>query len=221
MIALNEPMLRASAERVCELDISLKGVKPRVWRRLVVPARANLGWLHAAIQLAMGWSNSHMHRFVIRRKSYSDPSFELDDLEGDPPVADEHRFALADVAGEPERRFTYEYDFGDSWVHSIRVRDLRDAEAGESATALCTAGASACPPEDCGGPWGYQNLLDVVIDPKNEEQRALKRWLGPNFDPARFDREGANQLLRKLPWPAVTGEQVRRLARVKPTGGKA
>ena len=191
-----------------QLEVVLYGTKPRIWRRLQVPGNANLGWLHAAVQVAFGWTNSHLHQFRVGERIISDPSFELDEFEDSPPVADETKATLAQVAPRMRDAIQYEYDFGDSWEHRIEVVKILPPDAAAAKVAICLDGARACPPEDCGGIWGYADLLKVIRNPRHKEHKDMIEWLGGPFDPEAFDLKKANVYLRKLKWPRVTQGQL-------------
>ena len=193
---------------VYHLKVSLEGIKPLIWRRLQVPAIASLGWLHAVIQVAMGWTNNHLHQFVVGERIYSDPTFELDEFEDDPSVFDENTTGVMDVAPRAKSTFAYKYDFGDSWDHRIRVEKILDADPAEGRFAQCLDGERACPPEDCGGVWGYADLLKTIRNPKHKEYESMMEWLGGEFDPEAFDRDRINKYLRKLRWPRTTVGQL-------------
>lgn len=180
-VAAERPSPRGRDDKAVELTITLRDIEPPVWRRVVVPASLTLGGLHTVIQTAMGWSDSHLHMFVIDRVRYGD----IDD-----PGGDEQTHTVADVR---VKKFVYEYDFGDSWAHDIRVgQRLASVGAG---TPHCAGGARACPPEDCGGAWGYEHLLEVLADPSDEEHDEMLEWVGGEFDPEAFDVAATNELL--------------------------
>jgi hypothetical protein len=105
----------------------------------------------------------------------------------------------------------HEYDFGDSWEHQIIVEEILPADPRTKRTAECLDGARACPPEDCGGVWCYENLLDILRDPEHEEHQSMKNWLGRPFDPKAFDRDKVNKYLRMLKWPRTTEDQLARV----------
>ncbi|MCX6930168.1 MAG: plasmid pRiA4b ORF-3 family protein [Verrucomicrobia bacterium] len=211
MIALIEPSAGKNTPPIYVLKIVLKATKPAVWRRLQVPGNANLGWLHAVLQVTMGWTNSHLHQFRIGDQVYSDPAFNLDEEAGSPPVLDERETILMDLALRKGTVLGYEYDFGDSWEHEIKVEKVLPRAPEGTAKAICLAAARACPPEDCGGVWGYANLLKVIKNPKHEEHDSIMEWLGGGFEPEAFDIEEANTYLRKLKWPRVTEGQLRKV----------
>jgi hypothetical protein len=193
---------------IYHLKVSLEGIKPLIWRRLQVPGSANLGWLHAVIQVAMGWTNSHLHQFVVGEGLYSDPSVELDEFEDDARVFDETTTAIRDIAPRAKSAFVYEYDFGDSWEHRITVKRILDADPAEGKLTQCLDGERACPPEDCGSVWGYADLLKIIRNPKHKEYESMMEWLGGEFDPEAFDRDKINNYLRKLKWPRTTVSQL-------------
>ena len=190
------------------LEVVLNHVKPQVRRRLQVPGNANLGWLHAVIQVALGWTNSHLHQFCDGERTISDPAFELDEFEDSPPVLDERKVTLMQVAPRRLDELLYEYDFGDSWEHTVTVAKILDPDAAAAKVALCLDGARACPPDDCGGAWGYEDLLKIIRNPRHKEHKTMLEWLGHPFDPEAFDLNKANTFLRKLKWPHVTEGQL-------------
>lgn len=179
-----------------QLKVTLQGVEPPIWRRLVVPSEFTLYQLHCAIQVAMGWDNCHLHEFEIKKQRYS---MDTDDF-GSP--LNETTTRLCDVA-KARTKIRYKYDFGDTWRHEIVVEKvLQDAEV---APPVCTGGARACPPEDCGGPWGYTDKLEALAAPEEEDDEdnaELRDWMGRDFDPERFDIDVLNAALLKVFRPA-------------------
>ena len=211
MIANIEPVGANAPASSYHLKIVLNQTKPPVWRRLQVPGSASLGWLHAVIQVAMGWTNSHLHQFRVGDQVCSDPAFQLDEYEGDPPVLNENKVTLVAAAPRQNDVLEYEYDFGDSWHHRVTVEKIAGPEPASVMGALCLDGARTCPPEDCGGAWGYDNLLKILRNPKHEEHDSMKEWLGRPLDAEQFDRDKVNKYLKKLKWPRVTESQLRRV----------
>ena len=180
------PQPAARGDRVVELTVVLRDTEPPVWRRIVVPASLTLRQLHAVLQTAMGWQDYHLHLFDVRGVLYGD----VEDFPGE--LGDEDTFTVGDaaaVAGE----WRYQYDFGDGWDHDIRVGQ-RLASVGPG-TPHCVDGARACPPEDCGGPHGYERLLSVLADPTDPEHDELLEWVGGEFDPDAFDLAATNEVL--------------------------
>ena len=133
---------------VITMKVTLRGIRPPVWRRLAMLGTMTLGDLHRAIQAAMGWHDSHLHAFDIGGEQFGD-RHSVDD------VADENRVTLNGLLRSPVVRFTYTYDFGDNWEHTVAFEKSEPAVEGVS-YPVCIAGKRNCPPEDCGGVWGYQ-----------------------------------------------------------------
>lgn len=179
----------------CQIKITLRGSKPPIWRRFVVPATIPLDILHHVIQVVMGWGNSHLHEFEIGGEEYTEHEREGIDLEAG--GYDEREFRLYSVISGAKAKFTYLYDFGDSWDHTLLIEKLLTAES-EPKPFVCVAGKGACPPEDCGGIWGYYNLLEVLGNPKHTDYAETKEWMGDEFDPNAFDLDAVNRSLAKL-----------------------
>lgn len=125
---------------IYHLKITLADVKPPIWQRLRVPGGANLGWLHAVIQVVMGWTNSHLHQFTSGGTVYSDPGFDLDEFEDDPKIFDECQATLQKIAPKLKSELVYEYDFGDSWVHFITVEKIMPPDPAVAPGAECLDG---------------------------------------------------------------------------------
>ncbi len=154
-----------------------------------MPASTTLAELHALLQAAMGWEDYHLHQFEIAGVTYS-----TDDGEGWGPAPKDERRARLDRVARKGTRLVYEYDFGDSWEHDIKVEDVLDAEDGKVYPA-CVAGERACPPEDCGGVWGYEEFLAALADSHHDEHDHLLEWVGGEFDPERLDLAAVNRAL--------------------------
>jgi hypothetical protein len=178
--------------QIYQLKITLRGSKPPVWRRVLVPGKFSLYKLHQIIQIVMGWTNSHLHQFTIDGRHYSIPSSE--DWE---PVIDERRHFLNQIAPREKRKFVYEYDFGDTWEHEIVVEKILLPEAGIK-YPMCINGKLACPPEDVGGIWGYDTFLKAINDPNHEEHDSYLEWIGGEFNPEEFNLDEINQALRRV-----------------------
>jgi Plasmid pRiA4b ORF-3-like protein len=176
---------------VVQLRISLKEVRPVVWRRLLVPGNIRLSRLHDVFQAAMGWTNSHLHSFRIGDALYGT---QFDDYPPDEP--DEKSITVVGALGD-QRRFRYEYDFGDSWEHEVVVEAITKATRGLK-SAVCVDGQNACPPEDCGGVGGYAMMLEALADPSHEEHDEYLTWVGGAFDPAAFELAEINIALQHL-----------------------
>jgi hypothetical protein len=181
---------------VYQFKITLLDSRPPIWRRILVPD-GTLDDLHEAIQTAMGWTNSHLHQFEIARKRYGDPEL-LDDGWGDSEVISTLDTPLSELLGgkRPPKKFHYEYDFGDGWEHLIEFEGAAPAESGKK-YPCCVEGARACPPEDCGGVWGYAHFLEVMGNPRHEEHEFLSEWIGGEFGPEEFNPAEASKSMRK------------------------
>jgi hypothetical protein len=177
----------SAGKTVISLKVTLRGVKPPIWRRLLMPGTMTLGDLHDAIQAVMGWGDCHLHAFVIDGRQYGDQTTTDD-------VANENRLTLNGVLKSGVARFTYTYDFGDNWEHMVTIEKPRPEEDGRSYPA-CVAGARNCPPDDCGGIWGYEHLLEVLADPGHPERADQIEWLGGEFDPEEFSVEATDAAL--------------------------
>jgi Plasmid pRiA4b ORF-3-like protein/Domain of unknown function (DUF1841) len=179
---------------VFQVKISLLGARPPIWRRLRLPATTTLGQLHDVIQTAFGWMDSHLHSFEAEGRNYSRPDFGLDEF-GD-PFADEAQARLGDVVPAVGGRLRYTYDFGDGWEHDLVVEEILPPDSVPH--AVCVAGRRAGPPEDCGGVWGYAELLDILADPGHPEHAERLDWLGYRYDPAAFDKDAINRALTDI-----------------------
>lgn len=209
MIAPVDATVSKASAPTYQIKVVLLGTNPAVWRTLKVPGDANLAWLHAVLQTAMGWTNSHLHHFLTLDGCYA-PRGGHSELGGDlDPPRDEAKATLQQIAPSKGVEFGYEYDFGDSWEHAITVE--RILPPGNRTLAVCVDGAGACPPEDCGGVPGYAELLKALRNPKHSEHASMKEWLGREFVPGFFDREETNRWLGKLKWPKVTEAQLRKV----------
>jgi len=180
-------------QQVYQLKITLMGIEPPVWRRVLVSGEATLYDLHKVIQMAMGWTDSHLHQFIVCDEHYSIPS--LDDSF---PVKDERKYRISQIAPRPGSKFVYEYDFGDGWQHEVVVERIARFES-EFRYPVCLAGERACPPEDVGGVWGYRAFVEAMRNPKHKEHRHYKDWWGSGkFDPEAFDLIEANWSLQQI-----------------------
>jgi hypothetical protein len=177
---------------IYKLKVSLQGAKPPIWRRLEVRGDIPLDRLHWTIQIAMGWEGGHLYDFAIRGLRYTDA--ETATLDGDESASSTTLGALIRHSGV---RFTYTYDFGDNWEHQVFVEELLEPEPGAE-YPRCIAGRRACPPEDIGGVWGYEELLAALEAPKDPQYGELLEWVGVDFDPAAFDLDAVNQELRGM-----------------------
>ena len=174
-----------------QIKVTLVGIKPPIWRRLIVKDSIKLDQLHSVLQVTMGWFNYHLHQYIVG-KSYigrPDPDFDMD-------VTDERKVYLQDIISNPKDNFVYAYDFGDGWEHKVVLEKILPLDFSES--PLVVKGKKACPPEDCGGIWGYADFLDAIQNSKNEEHESMLEWVGGEFDPDEFDVNFINEKLNDL-----------------------
>lgn len=224
------------------LRITLRDSKPAIWRRVAVPSEFTLGQLHEVVQIAMGWTDSHLHQFMLKDKNLIDrdpgliarlsdegrwddifaatrgmrvfvstttPFGEPTEMEGE----DEDAVTLGEVCPKVKSKLTYEYDFGDGWDHTIEVQKIETPRPGVEYPA-CLAGKRACPPEDCGGVYGYAHMLEVAGDPEHEEYDDVIDWLDEGFDPEAFDIDEVNDMLAE--WRKAQAKRKLRLRRDEP-----
>ena len=175
------------------LKVTLKGVPDTIWRRFVVPSDMNLDELHDVLQTVMGWRHCHLHAFTVGKQRYN-PAMAMmeDDFPDDLP---EEKYTLADIARKKGVKIRYEYDFGDSWEHEIVVENTDYSNPDWPYPVYCIEGVRACPPEDCGGVYGYMDFCEAMADKNHPEHRELKEWFGGKYDPDRFDLAKVNQAL--------------------------
>jgi hypothetical protein len=174
-----------------QLKIALLHVRPPVWRRVVVPDDLTFAQLHRVIQVAMGWEDCHLHRFQVGGQRIDPHMADPFGFGDDAPSLAEDKIRLRDVLDE-HKKFRYWYDFGDDWLHEITIEKRLPAGPGEDPTPRLVAGRRACPPEDCGGPWGYAELLDALADPKHPQHGEMLEWAG-DFDSEVFDAAAAGR----------------------------
>jgi hypothetical protein len=178
---------------IYQLKISLQHSKPPIWRRVTVPNDFTLADLHRVIQTAMGWMGGHLHEFNIGGVSYGeiDPDWPND-------MEDEVGVKLNKLLKKEKQKIRYIYDFGDDWEHVIELEKILTSDTASS-KPKCITGRRACPPEDCGGLYGYYELLDTISDPDHPEREETLEWLGEeDFDPAFFDLDEVNRRLANL-----------------------
>lgn len=188
----------APAEKAIQLMIELKYIRPPIWRRVLVPDNFTLGHLHGIIQMAMGWTNSHLHEFEIEGERYGYVGPDEFGGESESDANDESIVFLSRLALKPKQKFSYTYDFGDGWEHEITVEKLLPI-APEAVHPVCLAGARACPPEDCGSYPGYDGILQALqADPKTQNQKERLEWLGP-YDPEEFSVDAVNRCFQARP----------------------
>jgi len=223
----SESKRRQSEPTVYVLRITLRYTRPPIWRRVAVRSDITLGVLHEVVQIAMGWTDCHLHHFILRDDSLKPTDAEIrrawaagqwnhmldtrmrgercftptHSPFGDPldmGGEDENAVTLEEVCPRAKSKLTYEYDFGDGWEHIIEVQKIEAPQDGVK-YPVCLAGKRAAPPEDCGGVPGYYELLEMYANPKRGVYDHRLEWLGDDFDPDACDIEEINAQFAELP----------------------
>lgn len=182
--------MKKEFEKVYQFKITLKGVKPPIWRRIQVPATYSFWDLHVALQDAMGWLDYHLHHFeVINPRTGMDEQIGIpadDGWEEEEDILPGWKHKIAKYFTGDNKRAHYVYDYGDNWEHDVQLEKIlaRDADI---KYPVCVGGKRACPPEDCGGIWGYEDFLKIIMDPSHTEHEEMLEWAGEHFDPEHFD----------------------------------
>ena len=182
-----------------QIKIVLEHIKPPIWRRLQVDSRITLADLHDAIQVSFGWLDMHLHQFADRDKIiYREPDEDSFLPEsGGIVVVDEMAVLLSEVLKKEKDWLKYDYDFGDGWSHKIILEKIIPFKKNQF-PVLCLKGVRACPPEDCGGPWGYQNMLEHLTSGDEAHHAELMEWLDDGFDAEYFNLRETNSFLREM-----------------------
>ena len=187
-------MAKKLPEEVYQLHISLKRSKPKIWRRFLVTEDTTVGKLHNIIQAVMGWDNYHLHEFTIGGISYGEPNEDFDYTD----IKDESKVKLADLDLTEKQKIGYVYDFGDDWEHELKVEKILPFDPAVK-YPKCLDGKLACPPEDCGGIWGYEEFVELSKKPEDDlDEDELERleWIG-DYDSEHFSVDEVNTVLWK------------------------
>lgn len=180
--------------QIYQIKVTLEDTHPPIWRRILAPGNTTLLKLHDILQIVMGWDDYHLHMYTIEGLIYGDPE---DDEYGYLGTLDEANYKLNQVINREGQRFSYEYDFGDSWDHILLVEKILPPQEGVR-YPICLKGKRACPPEDVGGVWGYENFLEAIRDPGHDEHETYLTRIGGKFDPDAFDLEEVNSRLQSM-----------------------
>ena len=191
VFAPGAPRPHLGGPSVHTLRIELLHVEPMVWRRFVVPSETKLPKLNRMLEAVMGWEGYHLHMFEVADLRIGWP----DELSAD--IIDERRVTLQQLLPRAESRLQWSYDFGDSWHDDIVVEAI-EAPSPHVRYPMCTAGERACPPEDCGGVFGYEQLRAVLADHAHAEHEHWRDWVGVGFEPGAFDQMAATARLRRV-----------------------
>ena len=190
------PATSADGQPYSQLKATLRGIEPPIWRRMLVPSRLTLPNFHAALQIAFGWDDSHLHAFRVGKESYQAPDPDSFDSLGGNRDRDETAVRVGDLLTKKGAKLLYVYDFGDDWTVEVTLENiLPDLPP---MPVSCLAGARSGPPEDSGGIGGYEGLLAAIADPKHPEHEELREWLGEEFNPEEFDLKAINARLKKI-----------------------
>jgi len=197
-----KPVARPTARKkatadVCEIEVFLAEILPKIWRRFSVRSDITLAKLHDVLQFVMGWHDCHLHQFIDPGETRYAPRNDDMDPEWDADVIEERRIKLRDLMPRVGSRLTYEYDFGDDWVHGLKVVKIGPPDP-EVRYPRCLAGERACPPEDVGGVSGFYEMLEALADPEHEEHISYVEWVGGKFDTEAFDLDRVNRLLETV-----------------------
>jgi hypothetical protein len=178
--------MKKKFDNVYQFKVTLLGVKPPIWRRMQVPESYTFWDLHVALQDAMGWEDCHLHEFEMVNPSVESPvHIGMPYEDSGEEIFPEEKQKIADYFSEENPSAYYVYDFGDSWEHEIKFEKILPRETINY--PVCITGKRACPPEDCGGIWGYEEFLEIIKDPDHEEHEDMLDWVGGEFDPEHFD----------------------------------
>lgn len=178
-----------SLRSIYQLKVTLKYIRPPIWRRFVIVSSESLADLHIALQIVMGWTDSHLHEFSKEKGRYGVPD---EDFPSD--IRNESKFRIDQVLKQEKDELLYTYDFGDGWDHEVVLEKILPFDT-KTQWPTCLNGGRACPPEDIGGAPGYEMFLEAIADPNHPEHDSLTEWLGEPFDSEHFDLAEVNDLL--------------------------
>jgi hypothetical protein len=176
---------------VLQLHVQLVGISPPIWRRLLVPYGTTLADLHTLLQHAFSWTDSHLHQFEHGEQAYGPPHPE------EPELLDERKIGVAELLTRKRASLLYRYDYGDDWEHLITLEGTVPFDP-KGPPPACIGGARACPPEDCGGPHGYELLLEALASPRKRSSHELIAWIGGYWDPEGFDANAVNRAIQRV-----------------------
>lgn len=195
-----EPKMNVSPSEFIEIKVTLNDVEPPVWRKFIISTLATLEELHIVIQKTMGWQNCHLYDFSVNNGKRKFSPNDMSDLFGnEDDFEDPSKVTIASLMMMGVRDILYTYDYGDGWEHTVEIEKEVICQP-DVKYPLCTEGFGACPPEDCGGPYGYANLCSILSNPKDEEYKEMREWVGREFDPTKFSIGKANKNLRSKSW---------------------
>ncbi|PCJ50143.1 MAG: hypothetical protein COA73_18545 [Candidatus Hydrogenedentota bacterium] len=182
-------------QKIFTLRIALCDSKPEIWRRFQIRDDMTLGKLHDVIQIVMGWDDSHLHEFEDGKQCYSKILPDEESF-GESPI-NEDEIVVEQILNRKKKKLMYNYDMGDYWQHILVVEEIGEPDP-KTFYPNCLEGAYAGPPEDCGGVWGYQNMLEALADPNHDEHEFVVEWIGEEYDAEEFDLKGINKVLKNF-----------------------
>lgn len=174
--------------------IHLIGTEPLVTRTFTVSEKTTMYELHHIIQVVMGWTNSHLYQFNVGEEVIADTRM-IDDEFG--PVTDVKGVMVTQLFTKVGTTVRYEYDFGDSWIHHLELMEISTHPIDEELPQII-GGENACPPENCGGTYGFKELIEILMNPEHPEYKSIKKWVGSTFYPMVCDLKTIQQKLGKL-----------------------
>jgi len=180
---------------IYQLRIDLDGIRPPIWRRVLVPAYITFGDLNVVVESAMGWAGYHLHMFTAAGWYIGAPDPNM--LGGMDDILDEDLELVSDYLTELGDRVKFEYDLGDGWMHTIKLEKIT-APSARRHYPVCIKGRRACPPDDVGGTWGYADLLEALADPSHSDHDETSAWIGDEFDAEAFSLEEVNARLGSI-----------------------
>ncbi|MDP2157502.1 MAG: plasmid pRiA4b ORF-3 family protein [Nitrospirota bacterium] len=179
--------MKKQFDQVYQFKITLQEIRPLIWRRIQVPALYTFWDLHVVIQDSLGWTDTHLHEFRLKNpKTNRKINIGFPDEDFGAKVSPGWKKKIADFLTEQNSKSKYIYDFGNNWHHDVELEEILPCQKGIK-YPLCVAGERACPPDDCGGPSGYENFLNIIMDPAHEEHDSMLNWAGGDFHPEHFD----------------------------------
>lgn len=172
---------------IIQLKITLKGTQPPIWRRILVDKSITFSQFHYIILTTMGWDGEHLYEFKVNGSRIGEPH-----IDGGGKLIDASKKYIGSVISDTKVKFEYTYDFGDNWEHLIKVEKFLPKDENVK-YPICIDGELNCPPEDCGGVWGFYDLLETIKNKKHPEHKDMLEWLGGKYDPEYFDKELINK----------------------------
>lgn len=177
--------------KILQFKITLSDSKPTIWRRFHIENTMMFYDLHLVIQQVMGWTNTHLYQFIYDENNFIGNPELLDSDD----IANDKEITLSDIFDKPKLKMIYEYDFGDDWEHELVLEKIIDNNPSQQ-YPFCLEGAMNCPPEDCGGIYGFKDLMKKYKKTNHPDYPFILEWIGEDYDPNFFDVESVNENLK-------------------------